>query len=401
MHGDNKSNLFRILYLDVTISDQIGGGQYFGARLMKQLSSKFNLKIISNHDMFYSQFQNSNCEVIPQSKGMKVLTKILYGIYKLNNRKLILFTGFLPFILYLGYCSRIIKKLENNFDLILTGDDYYQGEIAVLLAKLKRYPTVHILNSSEPLDLGGIKGSRFMFTILLRFFDNLNDLFFIALNNATALDFEKLFPGKTRTIPIGIDTDEYMPVDFDNKKNAIIYLGRLDEGQKNISLLIKAFALLKNEKYSLLIAGSGRDYYKYSDMISDLNLAGKCHMIGSISNNEKKKLLAESKIFVSPSIREGQSNAVIEAMSSGIAIVCVRNEGSNETINDGYDGILVDNNETKLKDVLEYLISNDERIKELSTNARKSAVQKYSIVAVAEQYENVFASLLCAENEKN
>ena len=268
-----------------------------------------------------------------------------------------------------------------------------------MLTKSYKKPFVNILNTAEPTELKGVPGSRIILTAILKFTTKLYNLYFIALNNSVAKLFENLFPGKSMQIPVGVNTDEYTTCDFNKKNNYIIYVGRLDEGQKNISLLIETFALIKDNRYSLIIAGSGNDSDKYSKMISELNLTNKCYMIGNISTDKKIKLLSESKIFVNPSVREGQSSTVLEAMSCGTAVVCVKNEGSNDTITDGYDGILVDNDKNSLKLVLEDLMNNDQKLRELSLNARKSAIHKYSISNVAKQYDKVFKELLERTNE--
>ena len=398
MNDTNKVK-FQILYLDVGITTQIGGGQYFDSRLIEQLSNEFKFLVISNKEKFYSQMQINNYKVIKQGKLMKIVNRFLDGIYTLNNRMLIIFFALPLFIIYSIFCSRMISKLDNNFDLILSGDGYYQGEFIGMLSRTYKKPFVHILNTAEPTELNGVPGSRIIFTAILKFFTKIPNLNFIALNNSVARVFENLFPGKSMQIPVGVNTDEYTPCDFNKKDNYIIYVGRLDEGQKNISLLIESFALIKDNRYSLIIAGTGNDFDKYSNMISELNLTKKCYMTGNISTDKKIKLLSESKIFVNPSVREGQSSTVLEAMSCGTAVVCVKNEGSYDTIIDGYDGILVDNDKNSLKLILEDLMNNDQKIRELSLNARKNAIQKYSIINVAKQYEKVFKDLLERTNE--
>jgi glycosyltransferase involved in cell wall biosynthesis len=394
MQKNSENSVPRILVLDVNVTSAIGGVQNFTSRLISQLNHGFHFTIVSGSYNFYLQEQHVNCTVLMPNKINKVLGLLLQRIYAFKNRKVILFLSSGVFLFYIYFFSRQIKQYKGSYDLILSEDDYYIGEVITILAKLRREPIVHIIHSAEPLDLTGVPFFKPLALGLLRFVAESRNLFFSALNKYVAEEFSQIFPQHVEQIGIGVDTAEYSPVGFDSKQNIILYLGRLNEKQKNISLLIRAFALLRNTSYTLLIVGDGNDREFYLGMINKLGITNKCKLTGYVDNKERSRLLSISKIFVNPSIREGQSNAVLEAMSAGCAVVAVDNHGTRGTIINGYNGIIVDNDVNSLRNTLERLIFNEEELKKLSDNGRMWVVKNHSISIIAKEYQKLFNKIL-------
>lgn len=389
----------RVLYIEHSISQQPGGAQVFGKLLMENLSSKFEFIVVSTFYDFYTNIKDKRIINIRPNKFTEILSSLLEKIYQLNNRQLILVLGMIPYAFYLYEFSKYIKKEWRNCDIIVSGDDYYQSELACVLAGVRDKPHVHILNSSEPLLVRGIPFFNGWAIKFLKFYANSNRINFIALNEPTKHEFEKLFPGRSNFIGVGVDTEEYKPVEFRLRKNNALYLGRLDEKQKNVSLLIKAFALLKNKTYSLIIAGTGNDMEYYKEMVSMFHIEDRCKLLGYVSHEEAVELLSTSKIFINPSIREGQSNVVLEAMSCGCTTVCVDNLGTRATIENNYNGIIIQNNINELIEVLENLMKDDNSIMRLSQNARKTVVEKFSICKVSHLYEESLVGLINGAQE--
>ena len=147
----------------------------------------------------------------------------------------------------------------------------------------------------------------------------------------------------------------------------IVAIGRLTE-QKNHKLLLEAFKRLTErleEEHkglpNLRIYGQGElkeDLIRYIDENNIQNV----QLMGITSNVDK--VLKESDIYVMSSNYEGFSISLIEAMVSGIAIVCTNVGANNEIIGNNEAGILVASNDTQqLVDALFKLLSKDERKK--------------------------------------
>jgi glycosyltransferase involved in cell wall biosynthesis len=73
--------------------------------------------------------------------------------------------------------------------------------------------------------------------------------------------------------------------------------------------------------------------------IAELNLSGKFSILGF--RTDTINLLRDSDVFVLPSLAEGFSLSIIEALSAGLPVVATRVGGADEVIDDGRNGFLV------------------------------------------------------------
>jgi glycosyltransferase involved in cell wall biosynthesis len=97
------------------------------------------------------------------------------------------------------------------------------------------------------------------------------------------------------------------------------------------------------------------------------------------------QLYRQSDIFISATMQEGMSNAMLEAMASGLPIVTTRCEGVDELITD--NGVVVDHNAdaASLAEAIKKLINDRELLGRMSLSARKRA-ELFSWRNVAEKY---------------
>lgn len=162
-------------------------------------------------------------------------------------------------------------------------------------------------------------------------------------------------------------------INVQNKENVIISVGRLVE-QKNQELLVNAFANVakKHPDYKLKIFGEGNLRNELQEKINNLGMKDKILLCG-VSDNIKEEL-RKSKIFVLPSNYEGMPNALIEAMAVGCAVISTDCPcgGPRELIENNKNGILVPlNDEKTLSDKINYLIENEDIIKNLGEESKK------------------------------
>lgn len=114
--------------------------------------------------------------------------------------------------------------------------------------------------------------------------------------------------------------------------------------------------------------------------------------------SDVRELLAACDIFVLPSLTEGASNALLEAMAASCAIVSTDVGGNRELIGDA--GLLVPpGNSAALQDAMTALISDPVRAEFLRGRARERALQKFSVGALVAAHIRLYRSLkeeLCA-----
>ena len=99
-------------------------------------------------------------------------------------------------------------------------------------------------------------------------------------------------------------------------------------------------------------------------------------------------------VLILPSAREGLPNVVLEAMASGLPCVAARASGSRELIVEGETGHTFDPDDTAdLARTLRSCLS--EKGPTMGENAWQLAQRRYSIPAIADEYQAIYARLLC------
>lgn len=139
----------------------------------------------------------------------------------------------------------------------------------------------------------------------------------------------------------------------------IISVGSLTEN-KNHKLLINAFKILKN-KYKvsekLLIAGEGKERENLEKQIKELNLENDVLLLGQIEN--PYKYIKNSELYILPSKSEGLPLTLLEAMRLRKMVICIKNDGTNEVLEDRKYGEFTLENETeKIAEKINYYLEN-------------------------------------------
>ena len=207
---------------------------------------------------------------------------------------------------------------------------------------------------------------------------------------------------KVKTIYNGVDTIKFNP---DNKflvrekygyssEDIIIgTVGRLAP-IKDQQLLIKAFAQL-NKKYhniTLLIIGDGPCREGLKNLARDLGIKQNVSFLGMRS--DVPELLKLFDIFVLPSIIEGISNTILEAMATGIPVVASRVGGNSALIVNGETGYLVTKGDvSELATAVERYILDRATMERHGTSGRKRAIGEFGLDRMVAQYEDVYTFL--------
>src|SRR5262249_12362553 len=112
---------------------------------------------------------------------------------------------------------------------------------------------------------------------------------------------------------------------------------------------------------------------------------------------EVADLFRAMDIFVLPSIREGMSNTLLEAMSSGLACAATSSGGNPELIVDGQTGFLfTPANVDQLKSILHQLGISPEVRKRVGLEARSRILERFSLHGMVRQYEQLYSEMASA-----
>jgi glycosyltransferase involved in cell wall biosynthesis len=96
----------------------------------------------------------------------------------------------------------------------------------------------------------------------------------------------------------------------------VVAVGRIDR-QKNYPVLIDALAGA-DERIHLAVAGDGADRAAIEARIGAHGLQNRVRLLGNIPRADVPHLLAAADVFAQPSLFEGQSNALLEALHAGL-----------------------------------------------------------------------------------
>lgn len=109
---------------------------------------------------------------------------------------------------------------------------------------------------------------------------------------------------------------------------------------------------------------------------------------------ETNKFLRRAQIAVFPSHAEGMSNALLEAMTQGIACVATAVGGNLDMIKDGVNGLLVPPEDPHaLAQAIHRLAEDLDLRTRLGIEARQTTLKRYGIARVAEQYGALYSHL--------
>lgn len=138
-------------------------------------------------------------------------------------------------------------------------------------------------------------------------------------------------------IPNGVDLERFYPAEAGARQEMLrlLTVGRLSV-TKRVDMLINAVEILRKEgiKARLTIAGSGALEQQLRHSISQKGLGEVIEMTGRVGPEEMPRLYRRSDILVSATMQEGMSNAMLEAMASGLPIITTRCEGVEELVAD-------------------------------------------------------------------
>jgi glycosyltransferase involved in cell wall biosynthesis len=208
-------------------------------------------------------------------------------------------------------------------------------------------------------------------------------------------------PAKVRVIRPAVDIDQFRPVARNERRGGPqfrIVMTCMLTWVKGYEYALQAVADLvrRGVDARLTIIGgadkTNRQRALYT--IHDLNLQDRVEMLGPQPQDQVAQALRESDAFLLTSVSEGISNAVLEAMASGLPVVVTACPGMEEAITDGVDGFLAPLRDSgAVADSLEAL-AGDARLRErIGSAARKKVVEKFEIARQSQEWLALYWSL--------
>ncbi|MEO8392539.1 MAG: glycosyltransferase family 4 protein [Chloroflexota bacterium] len=199
---------------------------------------------------------------------------------------------------------------------------------------------------------------------------------------------------KIGVIPNSIDIRYFKPPESPTNKPRVIFVGQF-RPEKQIDILLRAWALFQKEcpQAHLTLVGGDHSADSYIEMAAHLRISPTF-----ILNTDTAGVLANlqmNSIFVMPGTSEGMSNALLEAMSVGLAPVVADTLANRAVITPEIDGLSYPANSPEaLAEQLKRLISDTDLRHRIGTAARKTVSQRFDLESVTEQYLALYTQLL-------
>ncbi|MEA9412459.1 glycosyltransferase [Flavobacterium sp. PL02] len=172
---------------------------------------------------------------------------------------------------------------------------------------------------------------------------------------------------------------------------------------KGFDLTIRSFIAFLNSislperaNCKLTLVGSGPEKVFYEKIIAESNMGDNVEIIEWIERKELMKLYDKATVFMFPS-HEGAGMVVAEALSYGLPVICLDNIGPGQYIT-AKCGFVIPHSDYSstifnLKEALNKLYLSNTLLLEMSTNARKRYIERFTWESRGEHLNTIYNNL--------
>lgn len=178
---------------------------------------------------------------------------------------------------------------------------------------------------------------------------------------------------------------------LDQRNNVVLFLGRLGE-RKGIYDLLKAFKIVMDTiPDAVLKIGGDGEIEKCKKFAIDFNIEKNVEFLGWVGEEQKYRLINESKVYILPSYNEGLPMGILEAMSAGIVVIASDVGGIPEAIENDTNGIIIKaGNVQQIAERIIDILQNVNQVIELGAQARISYLNNFNIVDITKKIEEAY-----------
>ena len=218
---------------------------------------------------------------------------------------------------------------------------------------------------------------------------------------AVGIDFARI-----HVIGNGVNCRKFSPPTVEERRRArarlgippdgalVVFAGRLAEA-KGIDFLLDAWRSIEQnvgtEQWTLVVAGSGLPGNNYRERGE--RALRRAMFVGKVP--DVRPLLHAADVLVVPSLSEGLSNIVLEAMATGVPVVGTAIGGLREQVEDRITGLLVaPRDPDALVEALTTLLREPDLRVKMGKAARMRVQQRYGLDLIVDAYEDLYGRLV-------
>ncbi len=211
-------------------------------------------------------------------------------------------------------------------------------------------------------------------------------------------------------IPNGVDENIWRPYYKKNNKydqvkkklgdaRIFLYMGRI-ANEKNVEALLRSWRQTKKDNCKLVIVGDGPMKPTLENSFSNLSKEKLIWWGPELNLETRVAIMQIAEVFFLPSLVEGLSLSLLEAMSTGTACVATDAGADGEVLDKGAGIVISTENVTsQLKTIIPVLIEHPSFTKDLGIKARNRVLERYTITKNIDSLDKVYKDL--KDNFKN
>lgn len=227
--------------------------------------------------------------------------------------------------------AKTMFKMRKEYDVVHVHNISWFGMTTIVISKLLNKPVLTKLPNIGAAGIPGMLGRR-LGNVAVGLFKLSDAVVAMSWESVDELHKIKFPDSRIFRMTNGVSTQQFSPSesrggDLKSPLN-VTYCGRLHKVKGLLDLVsIWPDVLKKIDRPCVLkLYGTGPLKTELENLIAQLGLQDKVVMMGHVNNIAE--VLRQSDLFVLPSYAEGNSNAILEAMSVGLPIVSTRVSGT-------------------------------------------------------------------------
>lgn len=294
---------------------------------------------------------------------------------------------------------RALRKLRPHYDLIHTHQALWESISTGLGRDLFRRAPVLVQPASSGYFGEAEEMARTKGFILLRRLALRNPMF-----AAISADIERQWldlgvsPEKIVRMASGVDADHFRPGPSIHDASLpprprVMFTGRLHP-QKNLDLLIDVWpAVARTVGANLVLVGDGPQRVELMERVRSLGIVDRVHFAGPVP--DPAEMLRAADLFALPSVAEGMSNSLLEAMATGLPCLASEIGGNTDLITNEENGLLLPPGDREAwTSALIRTIGDAEKCREMGRSARARIEAEFALPVVVDRYVNLYRRML-------